>query len=198
MRFATLGPAGSCHENATKEYLDYHHIAGVEVVLCSAILDGLEELRAKRADFLIQCSAHLDVHFVTEKYHSEIFVTDTFIYPTKEIVLLENAAVERPQTLGLVKAAEGYLGELTYPHVIYEPSKPVVGAGLVAGKYDAGFTYPEYQVAYPGRFRVRKYIGRVLTTWIVYGRRTAFRNVAMGIAPRGFYSGVDPSNRVEQ
>jgi hypothetical protein len=197
MRFATLGPAGSCHENATRKYFDYHAIAGAEIVLCSAIMDGLEEVRAGRADYLIQCSAHLDVHLVTEKYHSEILITDTFMYPTKEIVLLENAAVERPRTLGLVKAAEGYLGELTYPHIIYEPSKPVVGEGLVAGKYDAGLTYPEYHAAHPGRFRVRKYIGQVLTTWVVYGRRTAFHGVAMGVAPQGFYSGSKRSDREE-
>jgi hypothetical protein len=198
MRFVTLGPAGSCHENAARKYLDYQAIVGAEIALCSAIMDGLQEVLARRADYLIQCSAHLDVHLVTEKYHSEILVADTFIYPTKELVLLENAAVKRPQTLGLVKAAEGYLGELVYPHIIYESSKPVVGAGLVAGKYDAGLTYPEYHAAYPGRFRVRKYIGHVLTTWIVYGRRTVFHGVAMGVAPQGFYSGAERSDREER
>lgn len=192
MRFATLGPAGSCHENATRKYFEYQAIVGTEIALCSSIMNGLEEVLARRADYLIQCSAHLDVHLVTEKYYSEIVVVDTFIYPTKEIVLLENAAIERPQTLGLVKATEGYLGELTYPQFIYEASKPIVGAGLVAGKYDAGLTYLECTAAYPGRFRVRKYIGPVLTTWIVYGRRTAFQGVAMGVAPQGFYSGAGP------
>jgi hypothetical protein len=109
MRFVTLGPAGTCHENATKRYLDYHRIRGSEIVLCASILQGLEELRTGGADYLVQCSAHLDVHIVTEKYHPEVLVTDTFVYPTKDLALLEDAAVERPQTLGLVKATEGYL-----------------------------------------------------------------------------------------
>jgi hypothetical protein len=187
MRFVTLGPTGTCHENATRKYLEYQGIPNSEIVLRPSIQEGLEDVRAGRADYLVQCSAHLDVHLITEKYYTEVLVADTFLYPTKELVLLENAAVEHPQTLGLVKATEGYLGNVSYPHIFYEPSKPVVGTGLLTGKYDAGLTYPEYEAAHPGRFRIRKYIGFVLTTWIVYGLRTTFDGVAMGVAPRGFY-----------
>jgi hypothetical protein len=187
VKFVTLGPTGTCHENATRKYLEYHCLPKAEIILRPSILEGLEDVRAGRADYLVQCSAHLEVHLVTEKYLPEILVTDTFMYPTKEIVLLENAAVEHPQTLGLVKPTEGYLGDISYPRMVYEPSKPVVGAGLLAGKYDAGLTYPEYIAACPERFRVRKYVGAVLTTWLVYGRTTAFDGVAMGIAPPGYY-----------
>ena len=189
MKFATLGPAGTCHENATRGYLAFHGLHDATIELYPSIDHGLEDLQAGRADYLVQCSAHLDVHIITEKYHPVVVVTDTFLYPTKELVLLEDASVEHPQTLGLVNATAGYLGDITYPTVIYEPSKPVVGAGLLAGKYDAGLTYPEYMDAAPGRFRVRKYIGHVLTTWLVYGRHTIFDGVARGVAPRGFYAG---------
>ena len=187
LRFGTLGPAGSCHENATKNYLGFHSVKGADIVLCMSLLDALEDLRSGKLDYLIQCSAHLDVHLVTEKYYSEVFVTDTFIYPTKELVLLERASVASPRTLGLVKPTEGYLDGIKYEHVIYEISKPIVGAGLLAGKYDAGLTYPEYQVQAPGEFRVRKHIGRVLTTWLVYGHHTVFKGSVVGAAPQGFY-----------
>jgi hypothetical protein len=187
LRFGTLGPAGSCHENATKNYLDFHSVKDADIALCMSLLDGLEDLRSGNLDYLIQCSAHLDVHLVTEKYYSEVFVTDTFIYPTKELVLLEREGVANPRTLGLVKATEGYLDGIKYEHVVYEISKPVVGAGLLAGKYDAGLTYPEYEGQAPGEFRVRKYIGRVLTTWLVYGRHTVFKGSVVGTAPQGFY-----------
>jgi hypothetical protein len=186
-RFGTLGPTGSCHENATKSYLAFHSVKDAEIALCMSLLDGLEDLRSGNLDYLIQCSAHLDVHLVTEKYYSELFVTDTFIYPTKELVLLEREGVANPRTLGLVKATEGYLDGIKYEHVIYEITKPIVGAGLLAGKYDAGLTYPEYQEQAPGAFHVRKYIGRVLTTWLVYGRHTVFKGSVIGAAPRGFY-----------
>src|SRR5262249_40441580 len=187
-RFVTLGPAGSCHENAACRYLQFHGLKDAELRLCTTSGEGLDEVYADRADYLIQCSAHLDIHLSTEKYFPEIQVTDTFMYPTKNIALLENAAVERPETLGLVKATEGYLGDISYSHIIYETTKPVVGAGLLAAKYDAGLTYYEYYLEHPGRFRLRKYIGPVLTTWLVFGRRTAYEGTLRGIAQCGFYN----------
>jgi hypothetical protein len=188
MRFVTLGPEGSCHEHAVRNYLSYHSVSDAEVVLIDDLLDGLEMVRNANANYLVQCSAHLNVHLVTERYHNEIVITDTFIFPTKEMALLERSEVSAPVTLGLVRATEGYLEGISYPHVLYEVTKPVVGENLLAGKYDAGITYLTYHTSNPGRFRMRKYIGTVLTTWIVYGRGTAFTGPAVGIAPRGFYS----------
>lgn len=187
MRFLTLGPEGTCHENALKNYLAYHSISDAKITFISDFLEGLDMVRDGQADYLVQCSAHLSVHLITEKYCNEIFVTDTFIFPTKELVLLEDARVEHPQSLGLVKATEGYLGDITYPNIIYEVSKPIIGKNLVLGKYEAGLTYTEYHEQNPGRFRIRKYIGRVLTTWLVYGRETVFVDSPVGAAPQGFY-----------
>ena len=124
---------------------------------------------------------------MTEKYYNEIFVTDTFIFPTKELAILENRKVNNPQTLGLVKATEGYLDYITYPNLVYETSKPIVGMNLQAGKYDAGLTYIEYHTENPHLLRVRKYIGYVLTTWLVYGKTTSFSGSLLGVAPPDFY-----------
>lgn len=187
MRFATLGPEGTCHENAVKSYLLYHSLNESTILLINDFFDGLEMLRHGQADYLVQCSAHPNVHLITEKYFEEIFVADTFIFPTKDLALLEDIRVEKPQTLGLVKATEGYLGGISYPHIIYEISKPVVGRNLIAGKYNAGLAYMEHYLENPDRFRMRKHIGPVITTWIVYGKRTAFEGSVLGAAPRGFY-----------
>ncbi len=187
MRFATLGPKGTCHENAVKSYLSYHSLTDSTILLIDSFFDGLEMIRRGEADYLVQCSAHPNVHLITEKYFEEILVADTFIYPTKDLVLLEDARVEQPRTLGLVKATEGYLGEINYPHIIYETSKPVVGRNLIAGKYDAGLAYLEHYLENPGRFRIRKHIGPVITTWVVYGKGTAFKGAPLGAAPKGFY-----------
>jgi hypothetical protein len=187
MRFLTLGPEGTCHESALKNYLAYHSVSDANITLIGDFFEGLDMVRDGQADYLIQCSAHLDVHLITEKYYNEVLVTDTFIFPTKELVLLEDARIENPQSLGLVKATEGYLGNITYPNIIYEVSKPVIGKNLLLGKYEAGLTYPEYYQQNPGRLRIRKYIGRVLTTWLVYGKKTVFVDSAIGVAPRGFY-----------
>ncbi len=188
MKFVTLGPEGTCHEQAVQKYLQYHGIEGGQIILIRDFLDGLEMVYNDEADFLVQNSAHLAVHDVTEKYYKEVFVADTFLYTTKEIAVLENIAVHDPQTVGLVSATEGYLHDVHYPIKIYQPSKPVVGAGFLEGAYDAAVTYLYYHTNNPGRFRVRKYIGHVPTAWLVYGKKTVFTGEVMGVAPPGFYT----------
>ena len=54
----------------------------------------------------MQCSAHLQVHLVTERFHEEVFVIDTFLYPTKELALLVRNDRD-PQSLGIVNATRG-------------------------------------------------------------------------------------------
>jgi hypothetical protein len=66
-----------------------------------------------------------------------------------------------------------------------------VGDNLVAGKYDAGLTYLHYYTNNPGRFRLRKYIGVVITAWLVYGREMTYEGKVMGALPPGYYNNVD-------
>ncbi len=51
-------------------------------------MEAIGQVRERPSTFLVQCSAHVQVHLVTERYHEEVFVIDTFIYPTKELGLV--------------------------------------------------------------------------------------------------------------
>ena len=88
-RFITLGPAGTCHENALLHYLDFQGLASYEIDPRAVdLLEAIVRVRDEPQTFLVQCSAHVQVHLVTERYHEHVFVIDTFIYPTKELGLL--------------------------------------------------------------------------------------------------------------
>src|ERR1700720_4508024 len=106
--FITLGPTGTCHENALLRYLDFQGLPDAKVGLVGNFDEGLERVHDEPNVFLIQCSAHPDVHVVTERYRQEVFVVDTFMYPAKEMALLQRTDVEHPKTLGIVPAALGY------------------------------------------------------------------------------------------
>ena len=93
----TLGPEGTCHERAVKRYLEFQAVEDYRIELITDFFDGLERLRATPNGFLVQCSAHPKVHEITEKHWREIFVVDTFIYPTKHLVLLSRKDVEAPR-----------------------------------------------------------------------------------------------------
>jgi hypothetical protein len=178
--FITLGPAGTCHENALLHYLEFQGIEDFDLVLEEDLLGAIDQVRASPDTFLVQCSAHVQVHLVTERYYREVFVIDTFLYPTKELALLVRADVQHPQSLGIVSATRGYTDLTRWRTLIDEPSKPVVGRHLLAGDYDAGLTHLHYAREHPSRLRVEECYGAVDTTWVVYGQNKRFRGEVIG------------------
>lgn len=173
--FITLGPEGTCHENALRHYLDFQGIDDYELDLVPDLLEAIVRVRDEPRTFLVQCSAHVQVHLVTERYHEHVFVIDTFIYPTKELALLVRRDVPRPSSLGIVSATRGYLDLSPWQEVIDEPSKPVIAKHLLEGRYDAGLTHAHHERENPDVLRLVEYYGAVDTTWIVYGAHKRFR-----------------------
>lgn len=177
----TLGPAGTCHERASRAYMAFQGVEDYEVEFIEDFFDGLERIRGDEAAFLVQCSAHPLVHKVTERYWDEVFVVDTFIYPTKALAVLSRREIERPRTLGLVPATAGYINEGEWEEIIDVASKPIVARELLEGRYEAGLTHLEYAERHPEQLRVIEEIGEIDTTWVVYGTRKRFRGEVIGI-----------------
>lgn len=178
--FITLGPSGTCHENALLRYLEFQGLTGARVELVGDLLEGLDLVREQPNSFLVQCSAHPDVHIVTERYRHEVFVVDTFLYPAKEMGLLRRTDVSEPRSLGIVPAALGYPDLNRWDTVVQESANPIVARNLLDGKYDAGVTLVEYAEEYPDLLRVVERYGEVDTTWVVYGRRRRYEGELIG------------------
>lgn len=178
----TLGPTGTCHERATLKYMAFQGVDDFEVELIDDFFDGLERIRARETAFLVQCSAHPKVHEITERHWGEVFVVDTFIYPTKSLAVLSRSEVERPRTLGLVPATSGYIDPSAWDEIIEVQSKPIVAKELLGGRYEAGLTHLEHLAAHPDELRLVEEIGEIDTTWIVYGTQKRFNGDVIGIA----------------
>lgn len=187
-RVVTLGPAGTCHERATHAYLEFQGVEDYEVEFIEDFFDGLERIRGDEEALLIQCSAHPLVHKVTERYWDEVFVVDTYIYPTKALAVLSRREIERPRTLGLVPATAGYIDESEWDEIVDVVSKPIVARELLEGRYDAGLTHLEYAERHPEQLRVEQEIGEIDTTWVVYGARKRFQGEVIGIASPELFS----------
>jgi hypothetical protein len=177
----TLGPSGTCHERAVREYMGFQGIRNFDVEFIGDFLDGLELIRGRDDAFLVQCSAHPKVHEVTERYWSEVFVVDTFIYPTKALAVLSRREVDQPRSLGLVPATAGYINRDDWVEIIDVQSKPVVAEELLEGRYEAGLTHLEHAELHPDRLRVDAVIGEIDTTWVVYGTEKRFKGEVIGI-----------------
>jgi hypothetical protein len=177
----TLGPTGTCHERAVKAYMAFQGVDDFELDFIGDFFDGLEKIRGRDDAFLIQCSAHPLVHEVTERYWDEVFVVDTFIYPTKALAVLRRSDVERPRSLGLVPATAGYVDVGAWEEIVDVQSKPIVAEELLAGRYDAGLTHLEHLAAHPDELCLVEEIGEIDTTWVVYGTSKRFRGEVIGI-----------------
>lgn len=181
IRIVTLGPTGTCHERAVRRYLDFQGVDDFEIEFIADFMDGLELIRGQENAFLVQCSAHPKVHEVTERYWQEIFVVDTFIFPTKALAVLARREIERPRSLGLVPATAGYIDRNDWEQIIDVVSKPVVAEELLEGRYDAGLTHLEHLEKHPAELRLELEIGEIDTTWVVYGTTKRFRGEVIGI-----------------
>jgi hypothetical protein len=177
----TLGPEGTCHERATKEYMAFQGIEDYEIELITDFFVGLEMVRETPGAFLVQCSAHPKVHEITETHWTEVFVVDTFIYPTKALAVLSRRDVEQPRSLGIVPATMGYLDLDEWEEVIPQISKPIIAEALLRGDYDAGLTHLEHLEKHPDELRLDLEIGEIDTTWVVYGRQKRFQGEVIGI-----------------
>lgn len=193
--FMTLGPSGTCHENALLRYLEFQGLEDAQVELVSDFDEGLERVHDEPNAFLVQCSSHPDVHIVTERYRQEVFVVDTFMFPAKEMALLVRTDVEEPRTLGVVPAALGYPDLSKWETVVEESANPVVARELLAGKYDAGVTLAEYADIHPDELRVLERYGEVDTTWVVYGRRRRYRGELIGHRIPWLFTGESPEQQ---
>jgi hypothetical protein len=188
--FVTLGPEGTCHERAVRNYAAFQGIEDYEFEFITDFFDGLEAIRGRDDAFLVQCSAHPLVHEITEKYWTEVFVVDTFIYPTKHLVLLSRKEVERPRSIGIVPATKGYVDLSQWEEVIDVVSKPIVAEELLRGEYDSGLTHMEHVEEHADELRLDLDIGEIDTTWVVYGTRKRFEGDVIGIPSRDVLEGA--------
>lgn len=187
VEFVTLGPEGTCHERAVTEYAAFQGIEDFGIEFITDFFVGLERIRGREDAFLVQCSAHPLVHKITEKYWTEVFVVDTFIYPTKHLVLLSRREVEKPRSLGIVPATKGYVDLSQWEEIVDVASKPIVAEGLLRGDYDSGLTHMEHAEEHVDELRLDLDIGEIDTTWVVYGTRKRFQGEVIGIPSAELY-----------
>lgn len=174
-------------------YMAFQGIDNFEIEFIRDFMDGLELIRDRDDSFLIQCSAHPRVHEVTERYWREVFVVDTFIFPTKHLVVLTRREVERSRSLGIVPATKGYVDLSQWEEVIDVVSKPVVGEELLAGRYDSGLTHMEHFEEHADELRLDLDIGEIDTTWLVYGTQKRFDGEVIGIPSAHLLLGREPT-----
>lgn len=186
-RIATLGPSGSCHESATRAYLEHHGITQADLQLVPDFDQAASLLLSDRIDFIVQGCAHPAVCDLLVRHHDKIFMVDTFMYPTKELGLLTRTSVLQPKSLGLMPVTRQYVDIDGWEEVYYEDANPIVKRKFVEGAYDSAVTFTELLREKPGQFRLDKLIGRTSMSWLVYARTPMPTNDIVATRPGGVF-----------
>jgi hypothetical protein len=100
----------------------------------------------------------------------------------KPLMELHGREAEHPRTLGLVLGASGRIATVAWGETADVQSMPVVAAGHLAGRYEAGLTHLEHLAARPDELRLVEEIGEVDTAWVVYGTQMRFCGEVIGIS----------------
>ncbi len=172
IRICTLGPEGTCHDNAVRNYIEFQNIkAQSEVVYVADFTDAVTMLKEKRADYIIQNCAHPQVGLLNEKYRKEIFIIDSFLFPTKSMGIMKRKNSRHNNTIGVMPAAINYTDREKWDSIIYEDANPLVEEGLIEDKYEYGITFTDSADRHPDILElVESFGGPVDTAWVVYGR----------------------------
>ncbi len=172
IRICTLGPDGTCHDNATRHYMEFQNIvAQSEIVYVKDFTEAVTLLKESRADYIIQNCAHPQVGLLNEKYRKEVFIIDSFLFPTKSMGIIKRKNSKHKNTIGMMPATISYIEKEKWDLIIYETANPLVESGLLEDKYEYGITFVDSVDRHPEILELAEsFGGPVDTAWIVYGR----------------------------
>lgn len=181
MKICTLGPAGTCHDNATKHYLEFQSIKRFEIFYVDDFEDAAILVTLGKADYIIQNCSHPQVSIICAKYRNKIFTIDTFIYPAKSMGILKSKTHHfNNRNLGLMPATKGYINEKEWDNLIIESANPRVFEGLKKGKYEYGVTFVDYAKENDDLEIVEAFGEGVDSAWILYGKKRRFNGGIIG------------------
>ena len=141
LRFLTLGPKGTCHEEATLAYLELHDLRDVDLVFITDFHDAVSRLKNGSADFFVQGCAHPQAVSTLEKFPDDVPMVDCFMYPTKELALIRRKEPSNMDSIGYMPATADYLDLSNWKRHIHKRSNPLVEQGLLSGEYDFAISF---------------------------------------------------------
>lgn len=171
--FCTLGPEETCHGNAVAHFLAFHKLDGnrSKIFYINDFEEAVKKVKSGSADYIIQNIAHPQVALLNEKYRKDVYIIDSFIFPTKPMGILKRKDTNSSEkSIGFSEAAKEYLDLMEWESLHAVNSNPLVLEGLLRGDYNYGITFEEFAEKNPEQLElVTSFGGPVDTCWVVYG-----------------------------
>jgi prephenate dehydratase len=178
---STLGPMGTCSENACRHYLDTYHDSAGKIKLHPTFEDAIAALVEVRSDFVLIPSAYrnfADIIFLN-RHHVEI--ADVFILPTPKLVLArkkDGVRVSRVASHGSPSVMVGTF----FPdaEMVYSKSNSDSAEMLMAGLVEACLTTDI--CAFHHSLEIMHDLGSVVMGWNMFIRKRSVDCCALPFA----------------
>lgn len=141
--------------------------------------DAVDSLKNGTLDHIMMNAVHPDAPSVIGNNYRNVFIVDSFISPSKPLVVATRKAVDVPKSIAvLYPSVANYTDTSAWGEVVRVTSGGLVSIGedLLSGKYDSAIVYEETVTANADVLRIDEELGSPDDAWLVLGKQRTYMN----------------------
>ncbi len=170
MKIGTLGPPGTCSENAAKYFMNNENIKG-RISLYKTFEESIEALKWRDEDIAIIPSAYVDFADIVFENLGKIEIVKSFIYYTPKLVIAQNRDFfnEKVEKVATHPSPSNLIASYYKDaELIYTRSNSESAILLKDKKVDACITTEKCVIMYD--LKVVKDFGNIPMSWNIFRR----------------------------
>ena len=171
---------GSNHDLVSKRYLEFHGISDSSTLLYyDSFYTAVDQLKNHTIDYMIMNCVHSQASAVIGSNYRDVHIIDTFISPSKPLVVATRKNVTDPQTIAILyPSVANYTDTSKWPNVIEVTTGALahIATALLAGEYDSAIIYEEIATAHSDVLRIDEELGSPDDAWLVLGLNRTYTN----------------------
>ncbi|KAJ0283764.1 hypothetical protein CBS470a_007159 [Colletotrichum nupharicola] len=173
LAFGTL-TKGTNHDLVMRRYLDFHGISETSnITYYDSFYDAVAALKNDTLDYVMMNAVHPQASSIVGSDFRNVFIIDTFISPSKPLVVATRKDVADPQSIGILcPSVAKYTDTSKWSDVVQITSGGLVqiAQDLLNGKYDSAIIYQDTALANSDVLQIDEELGSPDDAWLLLGR----------------------------
>ncbi|KAJ0309757.1 hypothetical protein Brms1b_009033 [Colletotrichum noveboracense] len=179
LAFGTL-TKGTNHDLVMRRYLDFHGISETSnITYYDSFYDAVAALKNDTLDYVMMNAVHPQASSIVGSDFRNVFIIDTFISPSKPLVVATRKDVADPQSIGILcPSVAKYTDTSKWSDVVQITSGGLVqiAQDLLNGKYDSAIIYQDTALANSDVLQIDEELGSPDDAWLLLGRNRTYTN----------------------
>ncbi|KAF4842419.1 hypothetical protein CGCSCA4_v008665 [Colletotrichum siamense] len=163
-----------------RRYLDFHGISETSnISYYDSFYDAVAALKNDTLDYVMMNAVHPQASSIVGSDFRNVFIIDTFISPSKPLVVATRKDVADPQSIGILyPSVANYTDTSKWSDVVQITSGGLVqiAQDLLDGKYDSAIIYQDTALANSDVLQIDEELGSPDDAWLLLGRNRTYTN----------------------